>query len=294
MGDYPEILDQLDLGPPVEIASVGGGCIAQAGVATFDDGTRVFVKRAAGDPKMFRCEADGLRELAKADALRVPKVIAVSDQALVLEYIESGQHEPEFFSNFGRRFAKMHQTRSRACGFAADNFIGSTPQLNEPLDGSWESAENHEGSEWTDFFVTRRLRYQVELAEQNGHGFELSRLLDQGEATILEILEPNCESPSLLHGDLWGGNFMADEQGRACLIDPAVYYGHREADLAMTRLFGGFDASFYSAYEEAWPLESEWQERLQIYQLYHLLNHLNLFGSAYYSRSKQVLERYAR
>ncbi len=294
MDDYPPILDQLDRGPPKRISPVGGGCIAQAGIASFADGSRVFVKRAAGNPAMFRCEADGLRELTETGAIRVPMVLAVSNQALVLEFIDSGNRQPDFFANFGRRFARLHEKHSRACGFSSDNFIGSTPQVNAPLVGDWEDTTETGGCDWPEFFLERRLRYQAELAGQNGHGDELPGLLDRGEKNLIEILQPNAEPPSLLHGDLWGGNFMVDEEGQPCLIDPAVYYGHREADLAMTRLFGGFDDSFYSAYDEAWPLNQGWQERLPVYQLYHLLNHLNLFGSAYYARSLQILERYSR
>lgn len=274
------VFDQLDRGIPTNITPVGGGCIAQAAIATFPDGSKVFIKRAAGDPRMFECEAQGLNALRVADAIRVPEVLAVSHDALVLEFIGQGRGKADFFADFGRRFAQLHETRGTACGFAHDNFIGSTPQLNSAVEG-----------DWPEFFLERRLRYQVELAMQNGHGDELLRLLDRCESTVLDVLQPNREQPGLLHGDLWSGNFMVDEKGAPCLIDPAVYYGHREADLAMTRLFGGFDPKFYSAYFEAWPLAPEWEERLPVYQLYHLLNHLNLFGGAYYARSQQILER---
>jgi fructosamine-3-kinase len=294
MDGYPSILDQLGRGQPSHISSLGGGCIAQAAVATFADGSRVFVKRAAGDPRMFKAEADGLRALRAADALRIPEVLAVSDDALVLEFIEPGRGHADFFNDFGRRFAKLHQFRGKACGFSDDNFIGSTPQKNAPLLATWKTAGESNGLDWPEFFLERRLRYQVELAVQRGHGDELLRLFDSGESVILDIIAADCGPPSLLHGDLWSGNFMADEHGMACLIDPAVYYGHREADLAMTRLFGGFGPDFYSAYDEAWPLAAGWEQRLPIYQLYHLLNHLNLFGHAYYGRSKQILDRYSR
>jgi fructosamine-3-kinase len=292
MTQYPQILDQLKRGAVVHLQPVSGGSIANAGVATFADGSSVFVKQAAGGPPMFPCEADGLRELRNAGALRVPEVLAVSGHALVLEYIKPGQPGPGFFARFGQQLAQLHRARSKVCGFAADNFIGSTPQANTPLRGSWDCPEDEQGSDWPGFFLQRRLRYQAGLAAQNGHGHDLLQLLERGEPVIGELLQANCEPPSLLHGDLWAGNFMADEHGVPCLIDPAVYYGHREADLAMTRLFGGFDDAFYSAYQEAWPLPGGWQERLPIYQLYHLLNHLNLFGSSYYSRCKGILQRY--
>ena len=287
---YPAVLDQLGRGAPTKLARLGGGCIADAAVATFADGSRAFVKRAAGDPLMFECEAEGLRELAEADALRVPEVLAVSNEALVLEFISQAAPCADFFADFGRRFALLHQSRGPVCGFRQDNFIGATPQPNHPLNGTFEEAVDSDGSDWPRFFLERRLRFQVSLAADNGHGHELSRLLDRAESRIVELLSADIEKPSLLHGDLWGGNYIVDDKGKACLIDPAVYYGHREADLAMTRLFGGFHADFYAAYQEAWPLAEGHHERLPIYQVYHLLNHLNLFGSAYYNRSRAILD----
>jgi len=288
-GRYPAILDQLGRGAPCDLRPLGGGCIAQAAVAAFADGSQAFVKRASTDPAMFRCEALGLRALAGADALRVPEVLAVSDGALVLEFIPQGGREVGFFADFGRKFAELHRSRGPVCGFSEDNFIGATPQLNDPLECPFEYAGEGDGSDWPRFFLERRLRFQVELAADKGHGFELSMLLDRSEGRIIELLSTAIEPPSLLHGDLWGGNYIVDDSGGACLIDPAVYYGHREADLAMTRLFGGFDPDFYAAYQEAWPLAQGHEERLPIYQVYHLLNHLNLFGSAYYNRSRAIL-----
>ena len=243
---YPAILDELGLGAPVGLRGLGGGCIADAAVAEFADDSRVFIKRVAGQPGMFEAEAAGLRALAEAGAIRLPRVLAVSQDALVLEMIEAAPRKRGFFEDFGRRFAALHRHRGRACGFPQDNFIGATPQPNQPLDAPWESA---------------------------------------GEEDI--------EPPVILHGDLWGGNYIVDDRGEACLIDPAVYYGHREADLAMTQLFGGFDGAFYAAYEASSPLAPGHPERLPIYQLYHVLNHFNLFGGGYYGQSRRILERYA-
>lgn len=290
---YPAILDSLDRGKPEDVSAVGGGCIAQAAVATFADGSKAFVKRAAGEPKMFEREAEGLRALGAVSALRVPEVLAVSGDALVLEFIEQGSRAEDFFTDFGRRFALLHQDRGSVCGFAHDNFIGATPQPNQPVVDSWDEAIEGDGLDWPEFYLERRLRFQVELAAENGHGPELAKLLDRAEDAIREMLTADIAAPSLLHGDLWSGNYMVDDEGRPVLIDPAVYYGHREADLAMTLLFGGFEHEFYAAYDEAWPLVHGWKERVPVYQLYHLLNHLNLFGSAYYARSKNILERYA-
>jgi fructosamine-3-kinase len=292
-GDYPAILDDLGLGVPVGLRGLGGGCIADAAVAEFADGSRVFVKRAAGQPAMFAAEAAGLRALQEAGAIRVPRVLAVSEEALVLEMIEAASPRRDFFADFGRRFAGLHQHRGKACGFPSDNFIGSTLQPNRPLDGSWEHAAPDDGSGWPGFFLERRLRFQVDLADQRGRS-GLAQLLDRGQHLIEELLSAATEPPVILHGDLWGGNFIVDERGEACLIDPAVYYGHREADLAMTRLFGGFDSAFYAAYDEALPLAPGHAERLPVYQLYHVLNHFNLFGGAYYDQGRRILMRYAR
>ena len=169
-----------------------------------------------------------------------------------------------------RRFARLHEHRGPACGFGGDNALGSTPQPNSPVAGDWDDLHPvpGDGTDWPEFFLERRLRFQVRLAERNGHGNALAHLLDRAEPVILGLVEAAPESPSLLHGDLWNGNFMTDDVGQPCLIDPAVYYGHREADLAMTRLFGGFAPAFYAAYAEALPLAPGHADRLPLYQLY--------------------------
>jgi fructosamine-3-kinase len=262
-------------------------------VAVFADGSKVFVKRAAALPGMFEAEAEGLQALAAARVIRVPAVLACSTDALVLEMVESAPRMPGFAEDFGRRFAALHRQRGATCGFPHDNFIGATPQPNRPLRANWEEAAPDGGTGWPEFFLERRLRFQARLATQRGDGGELARLLDRAETRISELLGGAVEPPSLLHGDLWGGNYIVDERGEACLIDPAVYYGHREADLAMTRLFGGFDGAFYAAYEEAAPLAGGHQERLPIYQLYHVLNHFNLFGGGYFEQARRILRRYA-
>lgn len=289
---YPRILDELGLGRPVNLTHVGGGCIANARLATFSDGTTVFVKSASGAMEMFEREAEGLSALAAAGAIRVPRVLAVSKDALVLEAIEQGSRSGGFAATFGRKFATLHACRGKTSGFPHDNFIGSTPQINRPLNNSWNDAEETDGSCWPEFFFQRRLHFQARMAEERGYGTEPVRLLEQAEFRIMELLESAIEPPSILHGDLWGGNYLVDEQGEACLIDPAAYYGHREADLAMTRLFGGFESAFYAAYQEAAPLAPGHEDRLPAYQLYHLLNHLNLFGRSYYQQSVSILRYY--
>ena len=291
---YPPILDQLGRGPPVKLAGVGGGCIADARIATFEDGSMAFIKQASTMPGMFEREAAGLEALSAAHAIRVPQVLAVDEGALVLEMIQQAPRIPHFAESFGRGFAQLHRHTGRAFGFPHDNFIGSTPQLNEPLSGPWSEAAGEDGSGWPEFFLERRLRFQVRLAESRGHGSELGHLLDRAEPHIIELLETAIEPPCILHGDLWSGNYIVDERGEACLIDPAVYYGHREADLAMTCLFGGFEPAFYRAYDESFPLAAGHETRLPIYQLYHILNHLNLFGGGYYGQGLRILQRYAK
>jgi len=296
--NYPEILDRLERGKPVRVSGSGGGCIARARVAEFADGSRVFVKSLENAPGMFECEANGLRELARSGAIRVPEVLAVGKSALVLEFIEEGPRRTGFSESFGRALAKLHTVNGPCCGFREDNFIGATPQVNTPVsphESTFSSANpgTGDGSDWVRFFLERRLRYQVQLAAQRGHGSELERRLDAAESNLVELLGEAIEPPSLLHGDLWGGNYLVDERGEACLIDPAVCYGHREADLAMTQLFGGFDGDFYRAYEASFPLAPGYHRRRPAYQLYHLLNHLNLFGGGYYAQCERILRSYA-
>jgi protein-ribulosamine 3-kinase len=281
---FPEVLTELGRGDPVQLRALGGGCIAQAMIATFSDGSRVFVKTVEGLPGMFACEAQGLAALADADAIRVPEVLVAGEGGLVLEEIQSAPKCSGFFKLFGRSFARLHAHRGQVFGLSSNNFIGSTVQINTPVGN---------GDSWPEFYLERRLRFQAELAQTNGHGGELLGLLELGENRIVDLLGESVEPPSILHGDLWGGNYLVDELGKPCLIDPAVYFGHRESDLAMTRLFGGFDPAFYSAYQEAFPLAPGHEARLPLYQLYHLLNHLNLFGSAYYSQCRTILQRYA-
>jgi fructosamine-3-kinase len=265
---------------------VSGGCINNAEVITTQSGNTFFIKTNTNSAKdMFLKEANGLRELAKANVIRVPKVICTGYDFLIIENIVSNTKNKLFWENFGRDFARLHKFTSNSYGFYEDNYIGSTPQLN--------ITNRNENSDWTDFYFNKRLLYQFKLAEKNGYVVEeLSRAFSQLEKRIQIVLKDIKVNPSLLHGDLWGGNFIIDETGNACLVDPAVYYGHREADLAMTKLFGGFDSKFYSAYNEEYPLEDGYTFRENIYKLYHVLNHLNLFGGGYYNQSMNLIKYY--
>ena len=173
------------------------------------------------------------------------------------------------------------QAASGPFGFEEDNYIGATPQPN-----AWTD-------DWVTFFAEQRLGFQLRLAADNGFGGELARLGERLLSRLGELIDEPAEPACLLHGDLWGGNYLCDAEGQPVLIDPAAYYGRREAELAMTTLFGGFDSAFYGAYEEAWPLAPGSAERLEIYKLYHLLNHLNLFGGGYLGGCLGVLRRFA-
>ncbi len=260
----------------VSARAASGGCISSATLLTLTDGRDVFLKLHDPEPAgLLERESEGLAALERAAAIRTPEVVGVGKvggkQYLLLEAISESTRPPGFFADLGRRFARLHRgTVGERCGFERDNFIGATPQPNGWLDS------------WPEFFARRRLGFQLRLARQRGRSTpELDRLGDRLLAVLESRLEVPGEVPCLLHGDLWSGNLLCDDAGRPVLIDPACYHGHREADLAMTRLFGGFGADFYGAYEEEWPLPPGSAERLDIYKLYHLLNHLNLFGGSY-------------
>lgn len=268
------------------VRPVGGGCISAARIVELEDGRSLFVKsNRRGPAEMFEREAEGLAALAAVGALRVPgdtETGAIGDTAwIAMEAIESAPPGPRFWEAFGESFARLHREgRADRFGFPHDNYLGATLQPNGWMD------------DWTEFWRHRRLGHQLELAREGGRSDpELDRLGDRVLARLEDFLGGIDEPPSLLHGDLWSGNFLTGPAGEPVVIDPACSYGHREADLAMTRLFGGFDARFYAAYEAAWPLAPGHRERLPLYELYHLLNHLNLFGGSYRGRCVAVLRR---
>ncbi len=285
---------QAETGSPCRLTTVSplsGGCIHSACRLTCEDGRNYFCK-ISSDPgtEMLERELEGLVALNQAATIRSARPLVCGSvpsqgkEFLITEYVERGSPRPGFSERFGRDLAQTHRNLpAERFGFHRDNYLGSTPQPN-----TWTSG-------WCDFWREHRLGFQLELSRRNGYSaVELqqpgSELMDQLQDRIGGADEPPC----LLHGDLWSGNFLVDEQGRAVLIDPAVYYGSREAELAMCRLFGGFGAGFYRSYEEAWPLQPGASQRIEIYQLYHLLNHLNLFGAGYLSGCIDLLRRILR
>lgn len=232
---------------------------------------------------MFIAEADGLLELNKAKSIRVPKPVCYGEAEgkswLVTEWITFGRERGDSAEQLGRQLAAMHSYTSGQFGWFRDNTIGSTPQQNTQADN------------WLEFYRDRRLRLQFELAARNGF---TGALQDKGERLMVDLemfFTAYTPEASLLHGDLWGGNCAFDATGRPVIFDPAVYYGDREADVAMTELFGGFDAGFYAAYREAWPLDAGYSVRKTLYNLYHILNHANLFGGGYATQAEHMIDR---
>jgi fructosamine-3-kinase len=265
----------------ISIDTVGGGCIADAKRIRTKSGNLFFAKQY-DNSDVHKAEAIGLNELNKPNVIKIPKVIYYDDSILILEYIQQGNRKKNFSEIFGKQFAKLHKFTSDKFGFREDNFCGNTVQKNTPTNDNW-----------IDFYFTNRLLFQYKLTEKNNYVTnELQDNFLKLEKRIGKILEAENERPSLLHGDLWGGNYIFDEKGNPCLIDPAVYYGNREADLAMTKIFGGFDSVFYKAYQKEYPLQDGWQYRENIYKLYHIFNHLNLFGMTYHNQVLQLIKFY--
>lgn len=263
---------------------VGGGCINQGAHLQTTGGQSLFLKTNPHAPvDMFLREAEGLTVLRQAaaldtrDGLHLPLPFLPGPDFLLLEDLAPASRQPDYWLRLGHGLAGLHQQTSPTFGFAHDNYIGSTPQLNESDADGWN------------FFGHLRLLYQAKLAYDRGY---LDRkALDQVNWLARRLPELIPEQPaSLLHGDLWIGNVIADGLGHPALIDPAVYYGWAEAELAMTSLFGGFNPDFYHAYQEIRPLEPGFRQRFPIYNLYHLLNHLNLFGTGYLGEVWGVLD----
>lgn len=270
------------LGTVRGISPVSGGCISEAFRVDLAAGSIFLKHNPDAPPEMFAAEADGLRALrAAADgALRIPDVLAVDGAWIALEWLEPGPRGPGFGERLGRGLAALHRAGGGGWGWDRANFIAVLPQDNRPTET------------WAEFWAERRLRPQLEMARAAGRGAGSSADWDRLIARLPALLAPAEEDgPSLLHGDLWGGNVLS-AAGEPALIDPAAYRGHREADLAMTELFGGFDVRFHAAYGEAWPLLPGFREvRRDLYQLYHLLAHVNVFGGTYGAQTAAMLRR---
>ncbi|MCI0507894.1 MAG: fructosamine kinase family protein [Gammaproteobacteria bacterium] len=276
------------LGAPFAIdttRSVGGGSINSAYVIG-NAQQSFFVKiNTATRLTMFEAEMEGLREIERHDAIKVPRPLCAGTSGgkayIVMEYLSihgSRSGGATSLEQLGIDLACMHRVTQEQFGWRRNNTIGSTPQINTP------------SFDWAGFYREHRLGYQYQLAAEHGYG----HLLRRGELLMSKVdrfFTAYQPKPSLLHGDLWSGNYAIDDEGHPVIFDPAVYYGDREADIAMTELFGGFSQRFYSAYNEAYPLDSGYRIRKNLYNLYHILSHLNLFGGGYLGQAERMAEQ---
>lgn len=264
-----------------EQQSVGGGCINSA--YRIGDGRRSFFVKlnTPHGLDMFEAEADGLRELGAAGAVKVPVPlvtgIAAGQAYIVMEALELGGSGSA--ARLGQELASLHRTTRSHFGWYRDNTIGSTPQYNS------------EDESWVAFWRRQRLMPQLEMAARRGAGGVLQKKGERLRAGLPGFFRDYSPLPSLLHGDLWAGNYAYCHDGTPALFDPAVYYGDREAEIAMTELFGGFGRDFYDAYNEAWPLDEGYAVRKTLYNLYHILNHYNLFGGGYAAQAEAMIDR---
>jgi protein-ribulosamine 3-kinase len=282
-----ESLESVIGKPPgrFELIPVSGGSINLTYQLQLDSGEQFFCKinSVSRYPALFQKEKNGLMLLAAENIIRVPQVVFCSIkgdyQVLVLEWIEQGLPDDEFWKLFGIQLAQLHRLSSVAFGLNEDNYMGALPQSNQYT------------AEWVDFFIAHRLIPQVKLAmDKRLIDAKLTRLFEGLYVRLPAIFEK--EPPSLLHGDLWNGNFMCDANNKPVLIDPAVYFGHRSMDLGMTTLFGGFAKEFYRSYQENFTLPKNHEQQWEICNLYPLLIHLNLFGSSYLSGIMHTLRHY--
>ena len=279
-----EQLSLNDLSSIRNFTFAGGGCINQGGRLETSIGI-FFLKwnDTKKFPGMFEAESKGLKLLHHQRAIRIPKVLAVGEngsyQFLLLEFIEQQSRSKKFWRQLGNCLASLHRNSFDTYGLDHDNYIGSLRQLNK------------QDSSWINFFIQQRLAVQVAQAvDSKLAGNNWIKHFDALYKKLPELLTD--EKPALLHGDLWSGNLITDESGQPCLIDPAVYYGNRETDLAMTQLFGGFDETFYSSYHDDFPLLPGLEDRLEVYKLYPLLVHVNLFGTSYVPSVEGILRRF--
>ncbi|MCE2613581.1 fructosamine kinase family protein [Flavobacteriaceae bacterium D16] len=273
------------LGAPIKsLRSVSGGDIARAYLIETSS-NRLFCKMMPGKKglEMLRAELEGLEQIRETGSIKAPRVYfceRLGEQAcLGMEYVESKNPSSEEMRRLGEQLAQMHQSTSSLFGYSSDNFIGSLPQSNK------------QHSSWVSFYVKQRLlpQFQMALSQNLMHTDEIPNI-----ERMVAALSPFLKevSPALLHGDLWSGNYLISNSGEPYLIDPAVYYGDPVVDLAMSRLFGGFGAHFYQAYDATAELIEREEDKIQLYQLYYLLVHLNLFGGSYYGGVKRIMDTY--
>ena len=282
-----ELILEHALGKPVKVKRTtfkSGGCINNALKLTTSEGD-YFLKWQSDIPEdMFEKEAKGLKLLAKTGSIKIPKVISFGKfegkHYLLMENIESSPPSKNYWEDFGIALATMHQdSTSEKYGLDDDNYIGKLPQPNDKQDN------------WIDFFINQRLEFQLRLAIKNRLvSTELVDMYRKFYDLLPELLP--VDQPALLHGDMWSGNVMVGNDGKVCLIDPAVYYGHREIELAFTQMFGGFGYEFYSAYNSTYRLEPGFDKRVAIYNIYPHMVHVNLFGTSYLNGVESVLNRY--
>lgn len=268
-------------GAITEAVPLGGGCIHHSFRLRTDGGARLFLKVNPDVPgDMFEREAQGLAALAVEGGPRIPQAHLWADSFLLLEDLSPGGEDVDFWERLGRDLARLHSHVAARFGFDHDNYLGLTPQPNP-----WTA-------DGTEFFAQHRLLFQAQRARGAGLLDEQDVRRVEAVAARLGTLVPD-EPACLIHGDLWSGNVLHGPLGEPCLIDPACHHGWAEAELGMTELFGGFPERFYQAYAEAHLLAPGWRERLPVYNLYHLLNHLNLFGAGYLGPVRSILQRYA-
>ncbi len=266
--------------PDCRPTAVGGGSICATWRYETLDGP-IFLKTGNRDAfGMLSTEALGLQEIAASEAIRVPNVLAIQrceqTSVLALEWLILQPAGHDCDEELGTQLAALHRHSNDQFGWQQNNWIGLTPQANTI------------SNDWAQFYAAQRLAFQFDLAERNGYQGALLHKAADLMTGITNIFDGHSPSASLLHGDLWSGNRACCDE-HPVIFDPAVYYGDRESDLAMSRLFGGFHAEFYAAYEEAWPMADGHQRRCALYQLYHVLNHLNLFGASYYSQAVSLI-----
>jgi protein-ribulosamine 3-kinase len=259
-----------------QITALSGGCTAHAWLVETDKHKRYFIKSGA---TTFHEETRGLKAIADTHCIQTPNVIRTSSDLLILEYIEPGLPSKKVFYNFGKQLANMHKIPQAFFGFDENNYIGHTKQINTP------------SSNWIEFFYEHRLLFQLKEAERNKISTkELRQGIIKLESKLPKILAGSEESPALIHGDLWKGNFIIDQNEQAYLIDPAAYYGHREAEMALTTWIPGFSPEFYQGYNATYPLKPGYKQREKVYQLYHVINHMNLFYGNYYPEALDILD----